>query len=288
MKILKKLLTAILVIALILVGIGVGGYFYVKSTYDIDLIQTINQLKTLNEPVSESKLCPNAFTDDDMASTMIEVNGSVPNFITYSEQDGYAVDFETTLPVMLREITLTDKQVGALAQTVFSQESNGKIDFGGKSVDMVVKQMQFTHLSDNSVLFNTVISIDLTPFKADMPNKFPFTYLKQFVPSKLYVSSTVQLEKGATAFSYAITHDALKVNNLSKSQTESLFRTLDIILKVGNAESWNVNIGKTIADGLIGNSASQGHGFAYTLHLLGATDYSFTFDAENSYFNVLK
>jgi hypothetical protein len=274
------------VIVILCGGVLVGGYFYIKETYDIDLIKTVKELKILSEPVNETELCPHAFSNSDMVDVQTIINESVENFITYTEEHGYALNFDDLPDEMKYIIRLTDKQVGALAQTVVKQEIGGKIDFGGKSVEMALKQVEFSHLQENSVLLNTVISVDITPFKVDMPNEFPFTYLKKYVPDTLYISSTVMVEKGATAFSYTVSHDSLTINNLNKADTEDLFHTLDVALKVGSAESLNINVGGAIANALIGNETNNG--LAYSLKEIGATDYEFSEETSIYYFSVLR
>ena len=126
----------------------------------------------------------------------------------------------------------------------------------------------------------------MTPFKDDMPGEFPYSYLKKYIPDALYVSSTVKVEKGDTAFSYSITHESLTINNLSKAETEDLFHTLDVVLSVGLAETWNVQVGTTIANALIGNE--ENNGLAYSLCGIGATDYAFSQEGEVAYFSVLR
>lgn len=286
MKILKRLLVSLLVIVLLVSATAVGGYFYVKSNYGIDIIKTVKELKTLNEPVKESTLCPNAFADSDMVDVQTIVNQSVENFITYSAEHGYSVNFDDLPDEMKYIIRLTDKQVGALAQTIVKQEIGGKIDFGGKNVDVALKQVKFSSALEGSVLLNTVLTVDIKPFKSDMPSGFPFSYLKKFIPDTLYISSTVKVQKGETAFSYTVSHVSLTINNLSKEETEDLFRTLDIVLSVGTADSWNVQVGEAIANALIGNESSNG--LAYSLREIGATDYEFIEESSTIYFSVLR
>lgn len=287
MKIIKKLVAAVLVLVILLGGVAVGGYFYVKNTYGIDLIKTVKQLKTLSAPVNESELCPHAFSSSDMVDVQEIVNQSVENFISYSEEHGYQVDFENLPSEMKQVIKITDKQVGALAQTVVQQETGGKLEFSGKQLGVALKQVQFSNIDANgNAKLNSVICVDITPFKAEMPEKFPFSYLKKFVPDALYISSTVFVEKGETAFSYQVSHDALTINYLNKEDTEDLFNTLDILLSVGSAQAWNEKMGGAIANALIGDE--QNNGIAYSLQEIGATDYAFVQENGVDYFSVLR
>ena len=282
------IITLIVVLSIVLLAVGsiVGGCVYIDNEYGINLVDTVQELKTLNEKVDEDKLCPNAFSDSDMVDVQTIVNESVEDFITYTAEHGYSVNFHDLPDEMKYIIRLTDKQVGALAQTVVKQEIGGKIDFGGKNVDVALKQIRFSEVTENSVLLNTVVWVDMTPFKEDMPDEFPYSYLKKYIPDALYVSSTVKVEKGDTAFSYSITHESLTINNLSKAETEDLFHTLDVVLSVGLAETWNVQVGTTIANALIGNE--ENNGLAYSLRGIGATDYAFSQEGEVAYFSVLR
>ncbi|MGN1372536.1 MAG: hypothetical protein ACI4VK_00645 [Candidatus Coproplasma sp.] len=283
MKIIKKLLIALLIIVGIIAIAIVGVYIYVRTTYEIDLFRTIGQMNTLSQTVDENVLCPNAFSDEDMEDVQLEVNSSVENFISYSEQDGYTVDLDLISSTMGQDIKLTDKQVGALADTVLKQEMGSKIEVAGKEIAIQLKQVKFSELSNGNVVLNTVIKLDITTIKADLSG-FPFNLLKNLIPDYLYLSSTVTVVKGDEAFSYSTAQPSLALNNLDASETDDLFHTLDVVLKIGSASELNAQITDTFLDALIGNETNKG--FAYSLKDLGATDYAFIMEGEQIYFSV--
>ena len=285
MKFLKKLLIILLVIVILAGAAVAGGYFFVKKKYGIDLIKTAKELKTLQEPVDKSVLCPNAYTDEDMVDVQQIVNESVADFVTHTQENGYEINLDGLPEDMKSIIKLTDRQVGALAQEVLEQEIGGKVAFGGKNVNVVIEQIAFLDVGVSKTLLNTVLSVDMTPFKAEL-SKFPLSLLKKFVPDTLYVSSTVSVEKGGEAFSYTVEHDMLTINNLDEEETEDLFHTLEIVFSAGSAESWNVELGTAITDALIGNEQKQG--FAYALKDNGASDYAFSYEDGVAYFSVLR
>lgn len=275
MKLIKGLITTVVVIVAI-VGVAViGGYVYVRKTYGIDLFNTVGQLKTLSKPVNESELCPSAFGAEDFVDVKDVVNTSVEDMVKYEEgkgYEGYSVDMGGSTP-MKAAVSLTEKQVGALGQTVFYQKTGGKIDVGGKSLDVKLIQTDFLNIDETgSADVNVVVKLDLTPFKAEM-NQFPFSYLKKYVPDSLYVSSTVRVQKGSAQFDYTVTHKTLTLNGLSAEDTEDLFKTLDMVFGIGSAEKLNLLIGTTVTDALIGNEKSEG--FAYSLKSTGAKDFAF-------------
>ncbi len=278
MKAIKKLVISLVVIVAILGVAVIGGYIYVRTTYGIDLFRTAGQLKTLTQEVDETTLCPNAYGDKDFATMKTEVNKRLDGLISYEESkgyNGYSVNFAVLAGKSMDDmISLTEKQVGAIAQTVFYEQTGGKIKLGEKEVSVTVVQVDFSEFADNgSADFNVVAKLDLTPFKADM-DEFPYKYFKKYIPDSLYVSSTVRVDKAeAEGFDYTVTHKSLTLNNLSADDTADLFDTLNAVLKIGTAENLNLQIGKTAVNALIGTAENPG--FAYSMKAIGATTFNF-------------
>ena len=278
MKAIRNLIITLVVIVAILGVVIIGGYVYVRTTYGIDLFRTAGQLKTLTKDVDESALCPNAYGEQDFVTMKSEIDKRFSGLIVYEKgkgYNGYSVNFDALNgKVMTDMISLTEKQVGAVAQTVFFGQTAGKLKIGGKDVSVTVVQIDFSEIAANgSADFNVVAKIDLTPFKADMDG-FPYKYFKKYIPDNLYVSSTVRVDKTeADGFSYKVSHKSLTLNNLSADDTADLFNTLNAVLKIGTAENLNMQVGETAVNALIGTEKSNG--FAYSLKAIGATAFKF-------------
>ena len=278
MKAIKKLIISLVVIVAILGVAVIGGYIYVRTTYGIDLFRTAGQLKTLTQEVDETALCPNAYGDKDFVDMRTEVNKRLDGLISYEEgkgYNGYSVNFASLAGKRMDDmISLTEKQVGAIAQTVFYEQTGGKIKLGEKEVSVTVVQVDFSEFADNgSADFNVVAKLDLTPFKADM-GEFPYKYFKKYIPDSLYVFSTVRVDKTkAEGFDYKVTHKSLTLNNLSADDTADLFDTLNAVLKIGTAENLNLQVGTTAVNALIGKAENPG--FAYSMKAIGATTFNF-------------
>lgn len=287
MKAIKKLVISLVVIVAVLGVAVIGGYIYVRSAYGIDLFRTAGQLKTLTDQVNEAELCPNAYGDSDFTDLKNSVNAEIEGLIKAEEgkgYNGYTLDFNALIGAELsKTIVLSEKQVGALAQTVFFEQTGGKIQLGGKQTDVTIVQTDFSEIAENgSADFNVVCKLDLSPFKADM-DKFPYSLFKKYIPDSLYVSSTVRVDKTTDGqFDYTVSHKGLALNNLNAEETADLFHTLDAVLKIGSAESVNLQIGTIAVNALIGNEQSVG--FAYSLKAVGATTFYFAnlTTAENS------
>lgn len=279
MKAIKGLIITLIVIVA-LVGVTViGGYVYVRKNYGIDLFRTAGQLKTLSQNPDESELCPNAFSATDMADVKTELDKNVNGLVSYREGEGYngyVVDFSAiAAPAPFADdIVLSSKQAGALAQTIFFEQTGGVVKIGDKELSVRLVQTDFANVSDDgSADFNVVANVSLKPFKDEM-NDFPFSLFKKYVPDELYVSSTVRVDKTDGGMAYSVAHKQLKLNNLSADDTDDLFHTLDAVLKIGSAENLNMQIGTTAVNAIIGNSDHKG--FAYSMQALGKTSFKFT------------
>ena len=187
MKAIKRLFVSLVVIVAVLGVVVIGGYIYVRSAYGIDLFRTAGQLKTLTEQVNEAELCPNAYGDSDFTDLKNSVNAEIEGFV--KEEDGkgykgYTLDFSALTGAELsKTIALSEKQVGALAQTVFYEQTGGKIQLGGKQTDVTIVQTDFSEIAENgSADFNVVCKLDLSPFRADM-DKFPYNFSKSTFPT---------------------------------------------------------------------------------------------------------
>lgn len=278
MKTIKNLIITFFVIVAIVGVTVIGGYIYVRTTHGIDLFRTAEQLKTLSKDVDESTLCPNAYGEQDFADMKSAVNDKIDGLIVYEKgkgYNGYSVNFASLAGKSMTDpIFLLEKHVGAIAQTVFYEQTGGKIKIGEKEVSVTVMQVDFSEIAANgSADFGVVAKLDLTPFKADMDG-FPYKLLKKHIPDSLYVSSTVRVDKTEEdGFAYTVTHKSLTLNNLSADDTADLFDTLNAVLKIGTAENLNMQIGTTAVNALIGTKDNPG--FAYSMKAIGAKSFGF-------------
>ena len=278
MKTIKNLIITFFVIVAIVGVTVIGGYVYVRTTHGIDLFRTAEQLKTLSKDVDESALCPNAYGEQDFADMKSAVNDKIDGLIVYEKgkgYNGYSVNFASLAGKSMTDpIFLLEKHVGAIAQTVFYEQTGGKIKLGDKEVSVTVMQVDFSEIAANgSADFGVVAKLDLTPFKADMDG-FPYKLLKKHIPDSLYVSSTVRVDKTEEdGFAYTVTHKSLTLNNLSADDTADLFDTLNAVLKIGTAENLNMQIGTTAVNALIGTKDNLG--FAYSMKAIGAKSFGF-------------
>ncbi len=285
MKVLKGLLITLLVIVLLAGAAIAGAYFYIKNTYDIDVFKTIGQLKMLGREVDEAELCPNAFSESDMASVDDEINASVDGFISYTEENGYKVNFDDLPSEMKTVIKLTDKQVGAVADTVVRQEMNGEVEIADKKVPVKLLQVAFGDIDESgNADFNVVVRLDLKPLTADV-DEGAKRFVGKYLPEFLYVSSTVRVTRGA-GFEFAVAHKTLTLNNLSAKDTEEFLGTLDKLMGIGTAQTLNETIGNTVLSSLIGSETQNG--LAYSLKNIGATGYTFATENGVNYFEVLR
>lgn len=281
-----KLLLSILIIILVVVLAAGGACIFVKVKYDVSVFETIGQVHALQGEVDEDTLFSNKFSEDDKSSAQTTVNAQVDGLIEGNSETGYQI--ASTLPAgaeVKAAIKLTDKQLGAIAKILIGNEGL-EVSLAGTKINAELIQVEFSNIEMSSADINFVIKADVTSLKDEMKD-FPLSWVKRFVPSTLYISSTVSVLKGESAFKYTVESVGMTVNNLTNEQTTGLFKTLNLIAKTGTAEELNLQLGSEFVNALIGNEQNP-NGFAYSLKDLGATDYDFVSDGENNYFVIKK
>lgn len=284
MKLIKKLIITLITIIVILIVGAFGTYIYVKNTYDIDLINTVLELKKISNPVDENKLITNPYSNEDKEKAHEIINNSVNGFIGSDK-----INFDKLLSEMKTVIKLDDKQLACLAQEVIDQEMEGKITIGEQDIPLSLMQIDISNVNnDGNANFNTIVKLDISLFKTNM-NGFPLSMLKKYVPDYLYISSTVWVEKNkendvVVPFSYSTKSTSFTINTLTDKETTELFKTLDAVIKIGTADNLNTQIGNAVLGSLIGSE--EQNGLAYSLKKYGAKDYRFILENEVDYFVV--
>lgn len=279
-----KLISAILGIVIFVALVLVGIWAFVKIKYDINLISTISQVKTLNTEVNASEKYPNMFSISDMESAKTTVNAKSEDLITGNETDGYTINSGSSLNALSGDLKLTDKEIGAIINNLMNEEGNSaSIQIGSQSLKIELIQILFENVAEKSADVNIVIKLDTKPIKDSM-SSFPLNMISKYIPDTLYVSSTVTVNKEEGEFKYNVTSKDITINNLSSEETRDLVKVLNIVLKCGSAEELCLSMGEPFINALIGNETNNG--FAYSLNGLGAKDYDFAKEGETIYFVI--
>lgn len=276
MKFIKGLIKFILGLLIIVILLGGGTYVFVRVKYGIDPINTINQLSQLNEKVDEKKLAPDPFDENDLTGAMTSLNNSVPNLVSYDEQNGYSFNYSIDKR-FVATYQITDKELGALADTLLKTQAKDGIKIGDTLVPISLIDFSFSPniISGETITtFSVLVKISLDPFIAKM-NSFPLNMLRNKVPENLYVNSIFDVTKTDDSFGYNVNHNTLKLNYLTSADSEDFINTLNALLSIGTAESLNLTIGSKIMDLLIGTKFNLG--LIYNLSYLGASTYEFSY-----------
>ena len=287
LRILIWVLSSILSLTALL-GVGCGILYF---KYQINVFEVISQIKVLNQDVDLNKLTPNAFdVDDDMESAKDITDANLAGLISYTEQNGYSITPEEVSGNLLGELRFTDKQIGAIIDNIIESQEEINIQLGSivnlKDYGFKVVQVSFLNITETTTDFNVVVKVDLTKLKEENMNRFPLNWVRKGVPESLYFSATTTIKKGANAFEYTTEGKSLVINNLSSEQTDSIFKTINTFLKLGNSKEFAKTIGDTFINVLIGNETSSG--LAYSLTDVGATDFAFETDGLNNNYFVVK
>ena len=284
---LRILIWAISSILSIVAILGViCGFLYIK--YEINVFEVASQIKILNEEIDLSKIVPNAYTDEEMASAKLVTDAGFNGLISYTEQNGYEITPDEVSGNMSAELRFTDKQIGAIIDNLITSQEDIIVKLGDKDINLndygfKVVQVAFSNITETTTDFNVVIKIDLDKVKEEM-TEFPLNWIKKGIPNSLYFSATTTITKGSNAFEYTTEGKGLVINNLTKEETDSIFKTINKFIQLGNSNEFSKIIGDIFINVLIGNESNAG--LAYSLKDAGATDFSFETGGTNNYFVI--
>ena len=255
-RLLKFLLIFIIFLIVLLVAVCLIPYFLWK----VNVINVVKDLRVLNQKVDESKIVTNAYSESDLESAKKIFDVKI---------------------IDSKEYSISDKEICAY---INDQIENDKVDlsafneFGDK---IEIRQIEFTIPSegiDYLAEINTVLQIDLSDVKASWD--FPKSLMTNFIPSKIYISTTAKVEKDTTSesgYEYKVSTLDFCVNNLNNNQTSEFLEAVDLVTNVDTAEEYGNQISKIVVDSLIGNTENKG--LFYTLKNLSsyyeAKSYSF-------------
>ena len=255
-RLLKFLLIFIIFLIVLLVAVCLIPYFLWK----VNVINVVKDLRVLNQKVDESKIVTNAYSESDLESAKKIFDVKI---------------------IDSKEYSISDKEICAY---INDQIENDKVDlsafneFGDK---IEIRQIEFTIPSegiDYLAKINTVLQIDLSDVKASWD--FPKSLMTNFIPSKIYISTTAKVEKDTTSesgYEYKVSTLDFCVNNLNNNQTSEFLEAVDLVTNVDTAEEYGNQISKIVVDSLIGNTENKG--LFYTLKNLSsyyeAKSYSF-------------
>ena len=276
LRLIIGLVSFVFVIALLLFGVVI----FAKVKYDVDLIGTISQVKSLTQEPNEERL-DYTYSNDDMERAKQDINASITDLITYTEEDGYKVN-EVVSQLMTTNISLDGKETAAILNSLLNSASKN-IEFMNQSVSFELVQIKYVNITENSCDFDIMVKIDVSTLKEKL-NFFPANLIAKYIPDNLYIDSHVTVTKTSTPFEYTVSSNYLTINQLDEKGTNELLTTLNKFVEVGNVEDFNLQIGKGFVDVIIGNAEQKG--FIYSLKDAGATD--FVFSSETSSIVIVK
>lgn len=279
----KKILKFIFFLVLLIAVCLITGNIYLKNTYGINAIDIYKQVKQLNVPVEEEKLCDNRFTKEDISNCKDVINNAANTTIVIEKDGNISFDFTNINQNIKEMIKLSDKECAAIADSVLKEQYAGKLKLGDVELPSEILQIKFSNIENGNSNINLIAKVDFKEIKKEF-NKFPLNLVAKYIPESLYISSTTFLEKSTTAFDYSLTSVDFMVNNLSNEDSSNLFTTINKIVNIGTVDDFNLLIGNTICDALIGNENNQG--LAYNLKDYGAKDFKFVKENDNAYFVI--
>ena len=233
-------------VILSLVVAVVGFCLYLYFAKGINVINTIKELKVLNQQVNLSEISQNPWSESDLTRANSKIE-------SISVEDEY--------------LSLTDCEVGAYINNAIQNSEDGlKANIGSSEVNLVdygfeIVEMTFDIPEDTTSVwtnFKLVIKIETTKFKSERLSSFPKNIIGRKIPDTIYFCSSVEIVKGTNADDYLIKSNFLTINNLNADQTKDLFNTLNMFIGLGDVDTFNKNISSGFVDAILGDSGIYG------------------------------
>ena len=287
-SLLVKLLSWLLgIVATTVLSIG-GAYVYVKIKYDVDLFQTINQVRGLTQAVDENEKLKNKFDDTDMDNAVELINQSFSNLIVKDDDDNYIIS-SSGVENLHVDLMLTDKHCGAILDNLFLRNSleENPIKIANIEIPFSFIELDFSDYSmeNDSIILTTVFKLDATQAKDKMIG-FPANIIKNYIPDYFYIFASATITKLSNPLEFSISDPYISINNLSKEDTMDLLNKLNKIVGFTDTETLADSFCGNIANGLMGSS-SENQGLFYIFNNYGAVDFEFVEQTETIYVKII-
>ncbi len=280
-----------LIILAIVVVLFVAGYAIIRFAFGVDIFQALGKLRALGKPPVIERIIDYGIEDNDLDLGLVQLD-SVGLSSMYKKENG-KVSIDPTkieeLVTMSADLKLTDKQIGAIANT-YLKTVIGSIEIDEDHFINDIELVQFK-ISDVSTLaggytsakINVVVKVGLTDLKKAL-NVFPISLFMGYLPETLYVNSTNTITMTSDML-YTVEYNSLTLNNLSASDTAYLINLVNKFINIGTIQSFGETIGQYVGDVLIGGIDSK-DGIVYALKPAGSKACHFEHDGTNGYFVI--
>lgn len=284
-SLLGRLISFILGIV-ILAGIALALLFaFVKIKYDVNLYDSVKNVKKLNASVKEENVCKNKFGDNDLTTAKNSVNAVIPGFVTENEDGSlkFNLDFTSDIAVGTK-MSFTDKQMAAIINNLLEETGDVNIEVAGEKLDVKLMEISISNIANDgkSADMKSVLKVDFKPVKAKLTG-FPKKYLKKYVPDAIYISTTTNVLKNDTLdiYDYKLSAKSIVLNEMSEKDSEQIIDALNKFVKFDNIETLNDKISSAFMQAIVGKkdgeTTSKGFGAS-----VGANTFSFSENAEKT------
>lgn len=271
MKLLKKLFITLIVLVVVIAGVFFGGVIYLNKKYDIDTFKTLSSLKQLSEPVEESDIVKNPYTDTDVNNMVQDVNVSFEGFVS-KEGDEITFNYDKLSTAVAKDVYLSDKQLAVFASVALEEKINSQIEIGSYKFPIKILEMDIKDVSDSSATVKTIVRLDVTDLKNSF-SSFPLSLFGKYIPTFFYLDVSFVNTHLSSPFSYQVGANDVMINSLSSEESSSLFTTIGKFVSFPSAEECSTTFGNTFMDNLVGTSDNPG--VLMQLKDQGARDYAF-------------
>ncbi len=263
----------------------IAAYCFLRFSLGIDIFDVKNKIDLLNQPVDESKIITETYSDEDAVNGFNVLFGTNSVYSNNGEEYVFDLDEFIVAPVAAN-VKLTDEQFASVVNIFLNKvySGNDKEDYA-KYISL--KQIQFSNFKVNgtktSVDIKFVSKIDFEKIKENMlaDERGLVDFITGFIPDNLFITSNFTVSVDSTnVATYNIQSKSVILNQLSQQQSTE---TLQLLSKIAGNGILAENLNNTFASVLFGNQENKG--FLDVLN--GFSHFTFESDGTNIYICII-
>lgn len=269
----------------VIVVLVIAAYCFLRFSLGIDIFDIKNKIDLLNQPVDESKIITETYSDEDAVNGFNVLFGTDSVYSNNGEEYVFDLDEFIVTPVAAN-VKLTDEQFASIVNIFLNKVYSGK-DKEDYAKYISLKQIQFSNLkvdgTKTSVDIKFISKIDFEKVKENMlaDERGLVDFITGFIPDNLFITSNFTISVDSTnVATYNVQSKSVILNQLSQQQSTE---TLQLLSKIAGNGILAENLNNTFASVLFGNQENKG--FLDVLN--GFSHFTFESDGTNIYICII-
>jgi len=272
----KKILLIFAIIILIIAVVIFGGYFYLKYTLKIDILEIKRAINLLNKPFNESIIVDNGFDDVGSSNAFFKLyqneliyNSNGEEYIfTKEEFDSSSIGSETVL---------NDHEFASIVSVLIKNLEEENLTGITKGISLnEISFLSYESGEENTLRIKYVVKIDLSFLKDSTGESlFDILSLKKYIPQSIYFSCEQDVFIDFFYENFSSNNCDILINNLTPSESATILNFISQFLG-SDTDSLKKDLSKIFPTIIFGDDEREG----LIKKILGEKDFSFIVDED--------